>query len=125
MKTKSISYVYPIELVLTRGHLGVRHDGIGVFLAAGALTEPGSKLASKLGTQVLKLLLAAQKSFPQGQKKKEIAGLPYMKPKEAARLLGVSDMQIRRMCDSGELKYQLTPGGHRRILKKQPCFSEN
>ena len=35
---------------------------------------------------------------------------------EAAKIFRVSVSSIRRYCDEGQLRYELTPGGHRRIV---------
>jgi hypothetical protein len=37
--------------------------------------------------------------------------------KEVARLLRVSDETVRRLSERGEIKFQSTPGGHRRFLR--------
>ncbi|CCQ11292.1 Response regulator receiver:Transcriptional regulatory protein, C-terminal [Pseudoalteromonas luteoviolacea B = ATCC 29581] len=40
----------------------------------------------------------------------------YIGPSDAALLLNVNAMTIRRLCDKGALEFMVTPGGHRRIL---------
>jgi excisionase family DNA binding protein len=39
-------------------------------------------------------------------------------PSDVAKLLGVTSMTVRRLSDKGELKFRITPGGHRRFDRK-------
>lgn len=36
-------------------------------------------------------------------------------PKQVARAIGVSESSVKRWCDSGEIEFTTTPGGHRRL----------
>lgn len=39
-------------------------------------------------------------------------------PSDVAKMLGVTAMTVRRLSDKGIIKFRITPGGHRRYLKR-------
>lgn len=65
--------------------------------------------------------LAARTPSPTPSKSANLFKIPergHLTTKDAARILNVSDMTVRRLADEGRLKCSYTPNGHRR-------FSEN
>ncbi|MFT7580158.1 MAG: excisionase family DNA binding protein [Myxococcota bacterium] len=40
-----------------------------------------------------------------------------LSPRQAASIIGLSESTVRRWCDRREVSFQLTPGGHRRLLR--------
>ena len=44
---------------------------------------------------------------------------PYLTPNEVADLLMISPITVRQMAQKGELDAEVTPGGHRRFLRRE------
>jgi len=50
---------------------------------------------------------------------KKVAVKLTLSPKEMAQAIGVSESSLRRWADAGRLRFDLTPGGHRRISRQE------
>ena len=73
------------------------------------------ELASKMN-----LMTSSQQTLPSPTRSKavfSIAESDTLSTSEVARLIRVSDETVRRLAERGELKFQATPGGHRRFLR--------
>lgn len=71
----------------------------------------------------LKRLENAGRKLPEPSKVSEIykdkkKSPAYISVPKAAKMLKISEMSVRRACDSGLLRCHYTAGGHRKILRK-------
>lgn len=117
---------YPIVIRVVEGYIEASQPDLGIYRARKKFDD--IKKAEDIGNIVLdlmkevveryyELLSHAEElplpSYPKGTLNLMIT--PSLSIRTAANLLGVSQDTVRRICADGQLRYNLTRGGHRRF----------
>jgi excisionase family DNA binding protein len=125
-RTKHLCFDYTLAVRVINGRLVVTVPGLDLPIPVVRSFNPpsiaeGGKALINAWTQVQDYLDSVSGSHPTPLSPKQ--GIPELPKeigiKEAAKMTGLNEMMVRRLADSGAIKFRTTPGKHRRFMRTE------